>query len=299
MSLVGYLLLLFLSILGKEGHCQNEDSFSPINNAYLALGGDAPSAPPHKNEMLSVKQLSSFLKITDFQLPDEDFGSLKLEKLKFCSEKLIEPFRSNVYGERHLKEGNYLVLEELTPKQIHMEMEDLEEELIVLPGKAPEMPEPKSQPGQKGLSSPALLFTPVNTVTPDGHGRPTADVCSPAFPVLGTTPALGSPTRCDKMSPEVVELTRSSPQLSPGQASDSEQCHRCTSQPELDGSLRVTGRKGQPGGAYDSGPPATPFPPESFPSKESPLCGSKCLGSGEHSIEQVQSASFVTFPLKE
>uniref|UniRef100_G1Q4H6 Partner and localizer of BRCA2 n=1 Tax=Myotis lucifugus TaxID=59463 RepID=G1Q4H6_MYOLU len=230
-------------------------------------------------------------RITDFQLPDEDFGSLKLEKLKFCSEKLIEPFGSNVYGERHLKERNYLVLEELTPKQIHMEMEDLEEELIVLPGKAPpEMTELKSQPGQKGLSSPALLFTPVNTVTPDGSGRPTADVCSPAFPVLGTTPALGSPTRCDKVSAEVVELTCSSPQLSPGKASDSKQCHSCTSQPKLDGSLRVTGRKGQPGGAYDSGPQATPFPTESFPSKESPPCGSKCPDSWEHSIEQTELA---------
>nr|KAF6355672.1 partner and localizer of BRCA2 [Myotis myotis] len=232
---------------------------------------------------------------TDFQLPDEDFGSLKLEKLKFCSEKLIEPFGSNVYGERHLKEGNYLVLEELTPKQIHTEMEGLEEELTVLPGKAPpEVPALKSQPGQKGLSSPAFLFTPVNTVTPDADGRPTAHVRSPAFPVVGTTPALGSPTRCGRVSAEVVELTCSSPQLSPGKASDSEQCHSCTSQPKLDGSLRVTGRKGQPGGAYDSGPQATPFPTGSFPSKESPLCGSKCLDSGEHSIEQTELADVPT-----
>ncbi|XP_054570155.1 partner and localizer of BRCA2 isoform X1 [Eptesicus fuscus] len=277
-------------VQGKEGHCQKEDSFS-INNAYLALGGNASSAPSRKNEMPSLKQLSSFLKITDFQLPDEDFGSLKLEKLKFCSEKLIEPFRSNVYGERHLKEGNYLVLEELTPKQIHMEMEDLGEELIVLPGKAPsEMPKQKSQPGHKGLSSSTLLFTPVNAVTPDSNGRPTADVCSPAFPVLGTTPALGSPTRSDKVSAEVVELTCSSPQLSPGEAGDSKQGHSCTSQPKLDGSLCVTGRKGQPDCAYDSGPRATPFPTESCPSKENPLCGSTCLDSWKHSIEQTELA---------
>ncbi|XP_036165599.1 partner and localizer of BRCA2 isoform X2 [Myotis myotis] len=282
-------------IHGKEGHRQKGDSFSPINNACLASGGNASSAPPHKNERLSLKRLSPFLKATDFQLPDEDFGSLKLEKLKFCSEKLIEPFGSNVYGERHLKEGNYLVLEELTPKQIHTEMEGLEEELTVLPGKAPpEVPALKSQPGQKGLSSPAFLFTPVNTVTPDADGRPTAHVRSPAFPVVGTTPALGSPTRCGRVSAEVVELTCSSPQLSPGKASDSEQCHSCTSQPKLDGSLRVTGRKGQPGGAYDSGPQATPFPTGSFPSKESPLCGSKCLDSGEHSIEQTELADVPT-----
>ncbi|XP_045426224.1 partner and localizer of BRCA2 isoform X6 [Pipistrellus kuhlii] len=239
--------------------------------------------------MPTLKQLSSFLKITDFQLPDEDFGSLKLEKLKFCSEKLIEPFRSNVYGERHLKEGNDLVLEELIPKPIHMEMEDSGEELIVLPGKAPpEMPMGKSQPAHKGLSSPALLFTPANTVTPDGDGRPTADVCSPAFPVLGTTPALGSPTPSDKVSAEVVELT--SPQLSPGKARDSKQGHSCTSQPKLDGSLRVTGRKGQPDCDYDSGPQATPFATESCASKENPLCASTCLDSWKHSIEQTELA---------
>ncbi|XP_036316137.1 partner and localizer of BRCA2 isoform X4 [Pipistrellus kuhlii] len=275
-------------IHGKESHCQKEDSFS-INNAYLTLGGNASSAPSHKNEMPTLKQLSSFLKITDFQLPDEDFGSLKLEKLKFCSEKLIEPFRSNVYGERHLKEGNDLVLEELIPKPIHMEMEDSGEELIVLPGKAPpEMPMGKSQPAHKGLSSPALLFTPANTVTPDGDGRPTADVCSPAFPVLGTTPALGSPTPSDKVSAEVVELT--SPQLSPGKARDSKQGHSCTSQPKLDGSLRVTGRKGQPDCDYDSGPQATPFATESCASKENPLCASTCLDSWKHSIEQTELA---------
>lgn len=294
------MLLLFLSILGKEGHCQKEDFFSSINSAYLALGGNASSAPSHKDEMLSLKQLSSFLKITDFQLPDEDFGSLKLEKLKFCSEKLIEPFGPNVCGERHLQEGSYLDLEELTPKQIHMEMEDLEEELIVLPAKAtPKTPKLESQPGQRGLSSSTLLFTPVNTVTPDGNGQPTAEACSPAFPVLGTTPALGSPTHCDKVSAEVVELTCSSPQLSPGKAGESRQCHSGTSQPKSDDSPRVTGRKGQSDSAHDSGPQATPFSTESFPSKENPLCGSKCLDSWKHSIEQVQSASFVTFSLKE
>nr|KAF6294871.1 partner and localizer of BRCA2 [Pipistrellus kuhlii] len=246
-----------------------------------------------KKTFTSQERESSFdtdlLILSNFQLPDEDFGSLKLEKLKFCSEKLIEPFRSNVYGERHLKEGNDLVLEELIPKPIHMEMEDSGEELIVLPGKAPpEMPMGKSQPAHKGLSSPALLFTPANTVTPDGDGRPTADVCSPAFPVLGTTPALGSPTPSDKVSAEVVELT--SPQLSPGKARDSKQGHSCTSQPKLDGSLRVTGRKGQPDCDYDSGPQATPFATESCASKENPLCASTCLDSWKHSIEQTELA---------
>nr|7S4A_B Chain B, Partner and localizer of BRCA2 [Homo sapiens]7S4A_D Chain D, Partner and localizer of BRCA2 [Homo sapiens] len=37
-----------------------------------------------QSNMLSLKQLLSFLSITDFQLPDEDFGPLKLEKVKSC-----------------------------------------------------------------------------------------------------------------------------------------------------------------------------------------------------------------------
>ncbi|XP_016078204.1 PREDICTED: partner and localizer of BRCA2 isoform X2 [Miniopterus natalensis] len=268
-------------IHGKDGHCQKEDSFSSSNSTYLALDGDASNAPSPKNEMLSLKQLLSFLKITEFQLPDEDFGPLKLEKLKSCSEELIEPFGSEVYGERHLKEGNCIVLEELTPKQIDIEKEDLGEELIVLPGRAhPKMPKLKSQAQQKGLFSSTSLFTPLNSVAPDDD-RATAVVCSPVLPFLGTTPALGSPAHCDKVS---------APQLPHGKASDSKQCDICTSQPKLGGSLHVSGREGQPDCDCDSVPQAPPLPMESFLFKENLLCGSTCLESWKHPIEQAEIA---------
>lgn len=296
MSLLG--MLLFLSILGKEGQCQKEDSFSSSNNVYSALSDDACSAPSHKHEVLNLKQLSSVLKITDFQLPDEEFGRLKLEKLKSYSAKPVEPFGSKVYGDRHLKEGKCLVLEELTPKQIDVEIEDLGEELIVLPGKThPKILKLKSQPQQKGLSSSILLFTPLNTITPDDSKRPTADVCSPAFPIIGTTPDLGP--QAHKVSVEVVRLTCSSPPLSHGKSSESQQCYNCTSPPKLDGILHVSGREGQSKCDCDSGPQATHLPTESFAFKEDQLCGNICLEPWKYSIEQVQSTSFVTFSLKE
>lgn len=125
-----WVFVLLLSVLEKEGHCQKEDFLSYSNYVYLSLDDDAFSSPVHKSEMLNLKHLSPFLKITDFQLPDEDFGPLKLEKLKSCSEKLMEPFGSKIYGEGHLKGGNCVAVEQLIPKQITIEKEDGKEELI-------------------------------------------------------------------------------------------------------------------------------------------------------------------------
>ncbi|XP_005598900.3 partner and localizer of BRCA2 isoform X1 [Equus caballus] len=290
------------TIRGKESHCQmkknekmkKEESLSSRNSAYLALDDDAFRAPFHKNEMLSLKQLSSLLEITDFELPDKDFGPLKLEKLQFCSERAVEPFESKIYGERPLREGNCIVLEELTPEQIDTEMEDLEEELISVPGKAcPKTPSLKSQP--QGLSSSILLFTPLNTVRPDDNDAPAADACSPTFPILGVTPAVGSRARCEEVCAEFVGRTCSPPRLSHSHtpvslANDHKQCNSWASPPELDGSLHVSGRKGKPSCDCDSGPQATPLPNESFTFQENQLHGNTCLESWKLSVEQTEIA---------
>ncbi|XP_030727370.2 partner and localizer of BRCA2 isoform X7 [Globicephala melas] len=278
----------------KEGHCQKEDSLSYSNYVYLSLDDDAFSSPVHKSETLNLKHLSPFLKITDFQLPDEDFGPLKLEKLKSCSEKLMEPFGSKIYGEGHLKGGNCVAVEQLTAKQITIEKEDGKEELIILPGKAhPKMPHQKSQPQEKGLSSSILLFTPVNTVASDDNDRPTADLCSPAFPVLGSTPAFGSQAHGEKVSAEVVGQACSTPQLSHlkaavSLASDHKQFW--SSPPKLDSSLHVAGREGQPSRDCDSGPQATALPIESSTYKENQLRGNMCQELRKHSTEQTEIA---------
>ncbi|XP_032316746.1 partner and localizer of BRCA2 isoform X2 [Camelus ferus] len=283
-------------VKGKEGHCQKEDSLFYNNYAYLSLDDVAFSAPFLKNDMLSLKHLSPFLKTIDFQLPDEDFGPLKLEKLKSGSEKPIEPFGSKICGEGHLKERCCIAVEELAPKPTNIEKEDLEEELIFLPGKVhPKMPV-KSQPQEKGLSSSILLFTPLNTVESDDNDRATVDVCSPAFPILGTTPAFGSPARCEKMSAEVVGRTCSAPQLSHLKAtvslsSDHKQCSSWTSPPELDSSLHVARRKGWPSCDQDSGPQATPLPTPSLTYKENQPSENSCQETWKHSIEQDPSGS--------
>lgn len=285
----GYLLSLLLSVLGKESYRQKEDCLSPSNSPYLAVDGDAFHAPVHKNEMLNVKQLSSFLKITDFELPDEDFGPLKLEKPKSSSEKPVELFGSKTHGERHLKEGNGIVLEELAPKQIDKEMESLEEE-IVLPKKAHlKMPTLKSQPQKKGLSSSILLFTPLNTVVPDDADRQIVDMCSPAFPILGTTPAFDSQAHCEKGSAEINGPTCSIPHLAHLEDSSHKQFSSWTNPPKLDSSLCVSNRKGQPSRDSDSGPQATPLPTDSFTFKDHQPCGNSCVELRKHSTEQVQS----------
>ncbi|KAF0882173.1 PALB2 protein, partial [Crocuta crocuta] len=274
----------------KDG-CQNEDSLSSRNNAYLALDSAAFRASFPKNEMLSLKQLFSFLKTTDFQLPDEDFGPLKLEKLKYHSEKPVEPFVSKIYGDKLLKEGNCVVLEEMTPKQIDIEMEDLEEEILVLPEKAqPKTPNPTSQPQKKGLSSSILLFTPLNTVTPKDNDRLTADVCSPAFPILGTTPAFSSQARCERASMEVVGPTCSAPQLPHLKDGDWKQGDDWASPSKSDGSLVLSGREEHPSHDSDSGPQAKLLPTESVTFEENQLCGNTHVESWKQSIEQTEVA---------
>ncbi|XP_066239500.1 partner and localizer of BRCA2 isoform X2 [Saccopteryx leptura] len=219
-------------VTGKEGPCQQEDGFSSSRDACSALNEGACRAPPPKNEMLSLKQLLSFLKITDFQLPDEDFGPLKLEKLRSCSAKPAEPPGSDVLGERRL------AVQRL-----------------------------KRRPRQEGLSSTMLLFTPPNTAAPDDDAGAVEALGSPAFPVLGTTPAPGSQAQCGTASAEVASRTCSSPPSSHGGAGGSTRHH---------------------GGA--SPPEATPAPAGSFTVTESPLPGNTCPELWGRPVEQTEIA---------
>ncbi|CAO2583122.1 Partner and localizer of BRCA2 [Lemmus lemmus] len=231
--------------------------------------------------------------IHDFELPDEDFGPLKLEKLKSYSEKLIESPDSKTFGKRLSREGNCATLEAL---QIDSEMEDLKEELTA-PSEA-HCPGPtlKQQPMSKGLSSSAVLFTPADTAAPTHSGRSTAYLCSPAFPILGTTPAFASQATSENVTIEVGQTCSTSQPSHLGDinslANNNKQCNSSVSSPKLDTNLHVSGRQGQPTCDSESGPQATPLPNESFTFRENQLCGNACLELHEHSIEQVQS-----FPL--
>ncbi|XP_049759992.1 partner and localizer of BRCA2 isoform X2 [Elephas maximus indicus] len=284
---------------GKESRCQKENSLASKDKAYYLASDHCAFSPPFpKDEMLSLKHLSSFFNVTDFELPDDDFGPLKLQKLKSYSEKMIESFESKMCAERYLKEGSCTVLEELILKQIDTEKEVLEKEPIVLPGKAhPKMPHLESQ-SSKGLSSSILLFTPLNTVGPDDNDRPTADMCSPAFPILGITPAFNSQARYENVSAEVVGRACYTPQLSHLKdtvsiASDNKPCNSSISPSKLDTSLHVSDRTGQPD--RDSGSQAAPLPMESFTAKGNQLRGSTRLEPCNDSFEQAEISDLPTW----
>ena len=176
----------------------------------------------------------------------------------------------------------------------------MEEELTTLPGKThSRMPSQRSQPRGKDLSSSILLFTPLNSVASDDNDRLTADLCSPAFPILGATPAFGSQAHKEKVSAEAGGQTCSPLRLSHLKAtvslpSSRKQCNSWSSPPRLDSSQHVAGRAGQPSCDPDSGPQATTLPTESFTFEASQLQGSQ-----RHSAEQVQTASFMKLSLKE
>ncbi|KAM4812604.1 partner and localizer of BRCA2 isoform X2 [Urocitellus parryii] len=252
-----------------------------------------------KEEVTLGRQQNEKAIIHDFQLPEDDFGPLMLEKLKSCSEKLIEPLESKMCRERYPKEDN-CVLEELSPKQIGAEMEDSEEDLIAILRKAHrQIPNLKHQPTNKGLSSSMILFTPLNTSASDDNSTPLVDLCSSALPMLGTTPALGSQAYCEKASAKVIGQTCSTSQLSTPEdtvslARDSKQYDSPTSSPKLGTSLHVSGRQEQPAHDHDSGLQATPLPTESFTFRENQLCGNRCLELHKHSIEQTKVADLPT-----
>ncbi|XP_027241912.1 partner and localizer of BRCA2 isoform X3 [Cricetulus griseus] len=227
--------------------------------------------------------------IHDFELPDEDFGPLKLKKLKSYSEKLIEPPNLKNYGERLPWERNHATLEEL---QIDSEMEDLKEELPA-PSREEQHPGPtlKRKPTSKGLSSSVLLFTPTDTAAPNYSGRSTAYLCSPAFPVLGVTPAFASQATSENVATEIRQTCSTSQPSHLGDTSrlaNNKQCNSSASSPKLDTNLHVSGRQGQPACDSDSGPQATPLPIESFTFRENQLCGNACLKLHEYSTEQTE-----------
>ncbi|XP_030740228.2 partner and localizer of BRCA2 isoform X2 [Echinops telfairi] len=277
---------------GKEGHSQKENSMTSRDSvSCLALDRDTVSLPLHVDKMLSSKQRSSLYKITDFQLPDEDFGSLKLKKVKPFLEQMIESFESKMCAEKHRQEGKGAVWEELIPKQMDVETEVLGKELIIPSGSAhPKMSNLQAKPKNKGLSSSMLLCTPLITVTPEEHVRPTADMCSPSFPILGTTPLVGSQAPCKNASTKVVGPTYYTGQLSHlkdtiSLNSDTKPCNNSIQCLKLGASLHVSHRKEQPDCCV-SDSQAAPLSMESFTAKGSQLRGSACLELCEDSVEQ-------------
>ncbi|XP_006892694.1 PREDICTED: partner and localizer of BRCA2 [Elephantulus edwardii] len=277
----------FFPILGKKNHCHKNSLCSRRNASNLTLNHEAFTPPFNKNEMPSLKQLSSFFKTADFQLPDEDFGPLKLKKLNSHSEKMIAPLQSKMCVKKYVKERECPVSKELNPKET-----DEEKEAIVVPEKAhPELSNPENQREKKFLSSSMLLFTPLNTVALD-NDRPSPGICSPAFPILGTTPAFDSQAHSENVSSQIVGDTGCTPQLShlnkrARLARDDKQCNSSVSPLKWDKSLHGLDRKGPPDCDHDS---CSPLPVQSFTPPGNQLHGSTCLELYTDTLEQTEIA---------
>ncbi|XP_007498823.1 partner and localizer of BRCA2 isoform X2 [Monodelphis domestica] len=207
-------------IQGKQDYIQNKNLHSSFGNDFLIVDNTSFDLSFHlKNMTFSFEKLSSNINITDFHLPDEDFGSLKLEKLKSCSAKQMESFESGD-GEKKCNDGNCLVLEELVPKKIVTEKENLVKDVITLTR--------NSQPKKtKSIPSNILLFTP-STALPATNNHLEASVCSPVFPILGATPLFGSQVHSENVATEIIGPTFCTPKHSylkePDSLSGNNQC---------------------------------------------------------------------------
>ncbi|KAM9096372.1 partner and localizer of BRCA2 isoform 1-T1 [Sarcophilus harrisii] len=184
---------------GKLDYIQNKNLHSSIGNDSLILDDTSFDLSFHlKNEILSFEKLSAGSNsITDFDLPDEEFGFLKLEKLKSYSAKEVEPFESG--DGKKCNEENCISLEPLVPKKQVTEKENLANDITVTRNSHPKKP--------KSIPPNMLLFTPSSTNLPATNNQLEADMCSPVFPILGPTPVFGSQVHSGSMATEITAPT--------------------------------------------------------------------------------------------
>ncbi|NXB75824.1 PALB2 protein, partial [Donacobius atricapilla] len=149
--------------------------------AALGLPAEDPDTCGSLFSFRSLQWLVPKLGIRDFHLPNEEFGVLKLEKLKSSPVNDLEDFVSG--------DG---VAPEVTPDaQMKPEEKRLRSNLI-LPSKhgLPELPCMESPTSKKKLSPHELLFTPVGTASAEAPTHPESQISSLVFPAVGATPGV-------------------------------------------------------------------------------------------------------------
>ncbi|NXS87046.1 PALB2 protein, partial [Erpornis zantholeuca] len=161
------------------------DSLSPGSETFASHVGDVEANS-------SVLQwLVSKLGIRDFHLPNEEFGVLKLEKLKSSPVNELEDFVLHVSGDG--------VAPENTPDaQMNPKEKSLRSNLIS-PSKTglPEPPCMESPTSKKELSTHELLFTPMRTVLSEAPTHPESQISSSVFPAVGATPGVLPSVDCE------------------------------------------------------------------------------------------------------
>lgn len=156
------------------------------------MGSQGPAAlglpavdPDTRGSLFSFRSLQWLvpkLGIRDFHLPNEEFGVLKLEKLKSSPVNDLEDFVLCVS-----EDG---VAPEDTPDaQMNPKEKSLRSNLIS-PSKngLPELPCMENPTSKKDLSTHELLFTPMGTVLAEAPTPTESQISSSVFPAVGATP---------------------------------------------------------------------------------------------------------------
>ncbi|NXM57278.1 PALB2 protein, partial [Illadopsis cleaveri] len=149
--------------------------------AVLGLPAEDPDTCGSLFSFRSLQWLLPKLGIRDFHLPNEEFGVLKLEKLKSSPVNDLEDFVS----------GDGVAPENTSDAQMKPKEKSLRSNLI-LPSKCglPELRCMESPTSKKKLSTHELLFTPMGTVLAEAPTHPESQISSSIFPAVGATPGV-------------------------------------------------------------------------------------------------------------
>ncbi|GAB0196428.1 partner and localizer of BRCA2 [Grus japonensis] len=153
-------------------------------SASLGLPATDPSTGGSLFSFRSLQWLAPRLGISDFHLPDEEFGLLKLEKSESSPVNDLEVFVPSVFGDG-------VASEHTQDAQMSPEEKSLRTNLI-LPFKngLPKLPHLESPASKKELSTHELLFTPTGPVLAGAPTQSESQISSSVFPVVGATPAV-------------------------------------------------------------------------------------------------------------
>ncbi|XP_056359099.1 partner and localizer of BRCA2 isoform X2 [Oenanthe melanoleuca] len=156
----------------------------PMGSQGPAALGLPPLDPDTGGSLFSFRSLQWLvpqLGIRDFHLPNEEFGVLKLEKLKSSPVNDLEDFVS----------GDGVAPEDTPDAQMRPKDKGLRSNLI-LPSKTglPDLPCMGNPASKKDFSTHELLFTPMGTVLAETPTHPESQISSSIFPAVGATPGV-------------------------------------------------------------------------------------------------------------
>ncbi|NXM89537.1 PALB2 protein, partial [Oenanthe oenanthe] len=162
----------------------DERRFCPMGSQGPAALGLPPLDPDTRGSLFSFRSLQWLvpqLGIRDFHLPNEEFGVLKLEKLKSSPVNDLEDFVS----------GDGVAPEDTPDAQMRPKDKGLRSNLI-LPSKTglPDLPCMENPASKKDFSTHELLFTPMGTVLAETPTHPESQISSSIFPAVGATPGV-------------------------------------------------------------------------------------------------------------